>query len=663
MTEQFIPWPDWQIVKIIGRGSYGTVYEIQRTLASGETESAALKVIKIPQSPADIESMYSEGFDAEAITETFREHLKGIMNEYELMQKLDGHTNIVNSKDISSVQHDDGMGWDIFIRMELLTPLMQSLTNEITDEMVINLGIDICKALQLCNKQNIIHRDIKPQNIFVSKNGDYKLGDFGIAKVVEQTVSGTRTGTYEYMAPEVYFSRPYGQSADVYSLGLVLYWMLNDCRLPFIPPYPEKITASHAEKAKQRRFNGEKIQEPAHGSPELKVIVLKACAFDPKNRYNSADELLLDLKKAKNGTYVVSILNGNLSEEKTIGPDWKKTPEEPNGGNKKVILAIVLSAILIVGVIALVVGLVDFDAPAPPVNNVDNFVSSQAEKCFISADTTEINIGETAELAFHVGEYIYRQQDNLQWTSSNSSVATINKSGIVTGIEEGAAVISAEMDGKTAQIEITINKASESAGAGQSITSASQTDTTSVKSLELCANTDVILLKDEIGLYLKADGWMLEGESSGIKFSTSDSYVATVDQNGLLRANAVGTCIVTAEYGGKTATKEIKVVKVNENSSAMIRSQFENVNLSSGGSTDVMIYFEGNLPEHYNVSVYACGNFQIGLKWGQIQNNAAKLTISDTYSFNRTGEITLLLFAEDNPDVAMAAIKIPINIS
>ncbi len=368
-----IPWPDWQIVKIIGRGSYGTVYEIQRTLASGETESAALKVIKIPQSPADIESMYSEGFDAEAITETFREHLKGIMNEYELMQKLDGHTNIVNSKDISSVQHDDGMGWDIFIRMELLTPLMQSLPNEITDEMVINLGIDICKALQLCNKHNIIHRDIKPQNIFVSKNGDYKLGDFGIAKEVEKTVGGTKIGTYKYMAPEVYYSKPYGQSADVYSLGLVLYWMLNERRMPFAPPATVKMTTSQDEEARNRRLAGEPLPPPAHGSKALKQIVLKACAFDPKDRYNSADELLSDIEKVKNGTFIATSGSRNgfsdkegtmgpmgfSNDEQTTGPDWKKTPKKGNDKppiSAKVILAIVLAAILIVGAIALVVG-------------------------------------------------------------------------------------------------------------------------------------------------------------------------------------------------------------------------------------------------------------------------------------------------------------------
>lgn len=70
---------------------------------------------------------------------------------------------------------------------------------------MIRLGIDICKALELCQKYNVIHRDIKPENIFVSGSGDFKLGDFGIARTIERASSGlSKKGTYNYMAPEVY---------------------------------------------------------------------------------------------------------------------------------------------------------------------------------------------------------------------------------------------------------------------------------------------------------------------------------------------------------------------------------------------------------------------------------------------------------------------------
>ncbi len=288
-------WPSWETVRLIGRGSFGAVYEIERDVF-GETEKAALKVITIPQSSSDIDELYGEGYNDESITNTFRDHLKSIVAEYSLMRKMNGSSNVVNCDDVRYVQHDDGFGWDIFIKMELLTPITKALGKEVTDEQVIRIGGDLCKALILCNKHNIIHRDIKPANIFVSENGDYKLGDFGIAKTVEKTSGGTKIGTYEYMAPEVYRDMPYGHTVDIYSLGMVLYWLLNERRTPFLKMPPELPTSVEKEQARRRRFAGEEIPAPAHGSEEMKRIVLKACAYDPKNRYQNAGEMLQDLE-------------------------------------------------------------------------------------------------------------------------------------------------------------------------------------------------------------------------------------------------------------------------------------------------------------------------------------------------------------------------------
>ena len=288
-------WPGWKTVRLIGNGSFGAVYEIERDML-GEKEKAALKLITIPQSSSDIDELYGEGYDSESITGTFQTYLKSIVSEYSLMRKLNGSSNVVNCDDVRYVQHEDGIGWDIFIKMELLTPLTKALGKDVPEAQVVRIGADICKALVLCRKHNIIHRDIKPANIFVSENGDYKLGDFGIAKTVERTSGGTKIGTYEYMAPEVYQDRPYGSQADIYSLGLVLYWLLNERRTPFVKLPPELPTAAEKEQARQRRFRGEPLPAPAHGSEELKRIVLKACAYDSADRYQSAEEMLRDLE-------------------------------------------------------------------------------------------------------------------------------------------------------------------------------------------------------------------------------------------------------------------------------------------------------------------------------------------------------------------------------
>ena len=289
--DRFPTWPGWETVRLIGRGSFGAVYEIRREVF-GETEKAALKVISIPHDEADLNEMIGEGYDSENIASILESQLRSIMAEYSLMRRLNGCSNVVNCDDVRYEPHENGYGWDIFIKMELLTPLTETLPAQPSEEQVLRIGQDLSRALVRCRQFSIVHRDIKPQNIFVSPMGDCKLGDFGIAKTVEKTSGGTKIGTYKYMAPEVFNNQPYGAGADIYSLGMVLYWLLNEQRRPFLPLPPEKLTAAAELEARERRFRGEPLPPPAHGSEVLKRIVLKACAYDPKDRYQSAEELL-----------------------------------------------------------------------------------------------------------------------------------------------------------------------------------------------------------------------------------------------------------------------------------------------------------------------------------------------------------------------------------
>lgn len=288
-----VSWPGWDVVGIIGHGGFGEVYEIERNVF-GHTEKAALKVISIPRDNGEIDELYNDGYDNASITQRLRGYLKDIVREYSFMSEMRGHTNIVYCDDIRCTQHDDGIGWDIYIKMELLTPLPKMSQSSFSEELIIQLGIDICNALMLCRRKDIVHRDIKPQNILVSEDGNFKLGDFGIAKTAERTTSGTKIGTYKYMAPEVYHNQPYGHAADIYSLGMVLYWLLNERRTPFLPLPPQVPSASEEESARRSRFDGIPIPEPLHGSDELKRIVLKACAFFLEDRYKSADEMRND---------------------------------------------------------------------------------------------------------------------------------------------------------------------------------------------------------------------------------------------------------------------------------------------------------------------------------------------------------------------------------
>ena len=314
-----LPWPGWTVVKYLGEGGYGRVYEIERDL-SGIKEQAALKVVSRPADDAEIEACYENGYDQASMKASYQEELQRYVKEYQLMKELQGQTNIVSCDDFAAIPRKDGIGGQIFIRMELLTPLQKATKQSMLSESeVIRLGKDICKALTLCEARHIIHRDIKPENILVSKFGDYKLGDFGVARVQDHTTNATKMGTHGYAAPEVEHGQKYGKEADIYSLGITLYWLLNNRRMPFLNA-DEPVTAMKNQEALRRRYEGEKLPAPKNGSAKLKQVVLKACAYRPADRYRSAQELydaLSELSGGHTASYRKSTASGKAGHTAT----------------------------------------------------------------------------------------------------------------------------------------------------------------------------------------------------------------------------------------------------------------------------------------------------------------------------------------------------------
>ena len=328
---------EWSIVREIGEGSFGKVFEIERR-DFGYTYKAALKAITIPQSQSEVKSVLADGMDEQSATSYFRGFVEEMVAEFVLMSKLKGHSNIVSYEDHRVVEHTEGIGWDILIRMELLTPLLDHVSkNPLSRSDVIKLGIDICKALEVCRKNNIIHRDIKPENIFYSDIGDFKLGDFGIAKTVEKTTGGlSKKGTYTYMAPEVYKGEAYGASVDIYSLGIVLYRFMNNNRTPFLPPYPTPIKYADRESAMARRIKGEALPAPANADEALSRIILKACAYKPEERYRSAadmrrdlEALLGDVEQQPDLEKTVGVFSGRSTAKVDAPAEKIEAPAEP----------------------------------------------------------------------------------------------------------------------------------------------------------------------------------------------------------------------------------------------------------------------------------------------------------------------------------------------
>ena len=295
-------WEEWELVEHLGSGRYGRVYRAKNKSRLVEMQSA-IKIIEIPSE--DDQARMKKLSEAEK-----RRQIEELKNEcvceIEIMIQLGESPNVIHIEDYKVVETGDG-GYHIHIRMDLLANLdayidEKTENGRFPEAEIIRLGMDICSALELCAAQRppIIHRDIKYENILATKSGTYKLGDFGVARRLNSSNGEySIAGTGHYMAPEVCSSRPYGATADIYSLGIVLYVLANGKRLPFIDAQSKTAPLKREnEEACIRRLQGEPLPPPTNASDRLSRVILKACAYEPAERYKTASEFKAALARA-----------------------------------------------------------------------------------------------------------------------------------------------------------------------------------------------------------------------------------------------------------------------------------------------------------------------------------------------------------------------------
>ena len=287
---------DWHIREKIGWGAKGTVvYRITKRDRDGIWEEVcALKAIPLIQEWGKLDALSPER--REEYYRAVRKRKAIAREEVKAMEKVRGESNIVTYIDSDAVEWEteNAFGCDFLIRMEYLHDLRQLLDSDkvFSEPEIIRIGTDICHAIGECHRVDILHRDIKPENIFISDSGKYKLGDFGIARIMDacpDAWASTGIGTPEYAAPEQ-GSGKYDRRVDIYSLGLVLYELANGNRLPFAQS--KYLNGDEI----QRRLSNEPLPPPSGVSQALGEVILKACAFDPADRYQSATEFLTALQ-------------------------------------------------------------------------------------------------------------------------------------------------------------------------------------------------------------------------------------------------------------------------------------------------------------------------------------------------------------------------------
>lgn len=283
----------WRIVRVLHANSLGRLFQLLYH-DHGRDYRAMLKVISVPKNLKELVTI-QDGIEER--TQYFDAVLSFMLEEVEMMSRLSGNPYVVNYFDHVVERHPSGLGYDLLIRMEHLPTLTDyAVSTHLTRGDVLRLGMDLCKALEECHEKNIIHRNIRPEHIYVTSSGGFKLGDFGLPCVNAKDLPSLEDHFMgEYMAPEIYRDEEYDHRVDCYSLGLVMYSLLNQGKLPF---YPENITDWDRDDARARRMRGEILpMPPSIRWSKLGRILAKATHFEPRMRYQSVELFRKELEQ------------------------------------------------------------------------------------------------------------------------------------------------------------------------------------------------------------------------------------------------------------------------------------------------------------------------------------------------------------------------------
>ena len=286
---------NWKLIGTLGSGSFGEVYLIEYD-KEGRKEKNALKHISIPK---QMEINYIDAVGSNSYNENlFRAYIDKMcddaLTEVSIMQSLNDCDSSIKLYDHKVDKRDGPYGYDILLRMEYLSSLAEYMSSDFFSiKDFKNLALDIGCTLAELKKKGYIHSDIKPANIFRTESGKFKLGDYGnTIRADSNNFDKLAKGTYSYVAPEVMRGESPTPLNDVYSLGILLYRLLNGKRLPFIPPAPNKLTYEITAQAIEKRLSGVPLPTPLIDIPEITNIVLKMCAYDQNERYQTIEEII-----------------------------------------------------------------------------------------------------------------------------------------------------------------------------------------------------------------------------------------------------------------------------------------------------------------------------------------------------------------------------------
>jgi len=327
---------------MIGR-ILGSRYEITEKIAQGGM-SVVYKALDLNLNRYDAVKVLKEEFSTDKdILERFKQEANAVA--------FLSHPNIVNIFNVGSEGNIHYIVME-YVKGQTLKEIIRD-QGSLHNDVILNYSYQIARALESAHNSNIIHRDIKPHNIIVTKDELVKVTDFGIAKHSDSatiTNSGKIIGSAHYFSPEQARGNMTDRRSDIYSLGIVMYEMATG-KVPFDAESPITIALMHMQ---------EPLPSPKKDNPKisdgLERVILKATAKNPIERYQRIEDMMTDLRTLMSGDKIVPASSSNTENTQVMGAvvpektDMKDDvfDDEKPSDNKKKGLIIGLAMILVV---------------------------------------------------------------------------------------------------------------------------------------------------------------------------------------------------------------------------------------------------------------------------------------------------------------------------
>ena len=284
----YIPqeWQQWSLSRLLGQSQTDAVALVQRKIGL-KTDFSYIKMINI-----------SGGQDAESV----QSQIEDLTEEVKIR-----NNNLVRYEDFIIKENE---GYQFFAHMEYVQSLNDLLERygKLSETDIIRLGIDMCKALIQLKSKNIVHGHIHPGNIFCDVDGNFKLGGVGTLGRLDYLISGSMSDLETYfIAPEATNSPVRNNLTDIYSVGSVLYFLLNNNKPSFVDQNFSQLSYKDKEDYINGKMSGAQFPSPVNCKNEyLKNIISTACEFDPDRRWKNPEamknalENILEEENSKN---------------------------------------------------------------------------------------------------------------------------------------------------------------------------------------------------------------------------------------------------------------------------------------------------------------------------------------------------------------------------